>query len=262
VCAGRFSVAKSIEPAQPSDSAPPLALQLWSVRDEAKADFPGTLKRLAGLGFAAVEYAGWNDHPVSRHLAWLKETGLRCAGLHVGRERLRQDSARVLGEALEIGAPMVICPWWPPEELKTEQACALAGEELGRWAQSFREKGVRFGFHNHGHEVAEVAGKRILNRFLEVAGPDLEIQLDVYWAKVGGVDPVGYLRELGSRIGSLHLKDQKELGGGPVDLAAVVRAGRGLNHLVAWVVEQEEFSGTVWDGIAASARYAKNLLSS
>lgn len=242
-------------------SSPPLALQLWSVREEAAADFPGTLKRLAGLGFAAVEYAGWNDHPVSRHLAWLQESGLSCAGLHVGRDLLRSHSARVLDEALEIGAPIVICPWWPPEELKTEKDCGRAGEELGSWAQSFRERGVRFAFHNHGHEVAEVAGKKILDWFLMAGGADLEIQLDVYWAQVGGVNPVDYIRQLGPRLGSIHLKDQKELGGGPVDLPAVVRAGRATEHLVAWVVEQEEFSGTLWDGIAASAGYAKKLLS-
>jgi sugar phosphate isomerase/epimerase len=110
--------------------------------------------------------------------------------------------------------------------------------------------------------MARVAGKRALDWFLEAGGPDLEIQLDVYWAQVAGVDPVAYMQQLGSRLGSLHLKDKKELGGGPVNLGAVIRAGRIAKNLVAWVVEQEEFSGTVWDGIAASARYAQKLLSS
>lgn len=239
----------------------PLAIQLWSVRDEVKKDFPGSLQKLARMGFAAVEYAGWEEHPVAKHLHWLQESGLRCTGMHVGREQLRTDWLRVLGEAQEIGSPMVICPWWPPEELQTEAACRAVGEELGTWAQGFRQKGVRFAFHNHGHEIAKVSGKRILDWFLMAGGADLEIQLDVYWAQVGGVDPVEYMRQLGPRLGSLHLKDEKELGGGPVDLPAVVRAGRVMEHLVAWVVEQEEFSGTVWDGIAASAGYAKKLLS-
>jgi len=239
----------------------PLAIQLWSVQDEVRKDFPGSLQKLARLGFAAVEYAGWQEHPVAKHLHWLRESGLRCAGMHVGREQLRKDWLRVLGEAQEIGSPMVICPWWSPEDLQTEASCRAAGEELGAWAQGFRQKGVRFAFHNHGHEIAMVSGKRVLDWFLQAGGADLEIQLDVYWAQVGGVDPVTYMKQLGSRLGSLHLKDQKELGGGPVDLAAVVRAGWEVKDLVAWVVEQEEFSGTVWDGIAASAGYAKKLLS-
>jgi hypothetical protein len=61
----------------------PIAIQLYTVREPARADFPGTLRRLAEGGARAVEFAGYGGMPVPELRSLLDELGMRVAGSHV-----------------------------------------------------------------------------------------------------------------------------------------------------------------------------------
>src|SRR5260370_28264192 len=68
-----------------------VALELYTVRDETSRDFAGTLRRVAQLGYAGVEFAGYGNLTAQEMSALLAETGLRVAGTHLGLDAL-QDS--------------------------------------------------------------------------------------------------------------------------------------------------------------------------
>jgi sugar phosphate isomerase/epimerase len=96
--------------------------------------------------------------------------------------------------------------------------------------------------------------------------PDVDIELDVYWAAVGGRDPVSEIQATAGRVRLLHLKDRAEgpdlsdapPGHGTLDMAAIVKAGR--EAAVEWyIVEQDEPQDPLVD-IAAGLRYLETLV--
>lgn len=228
----------------------PVSLQLWSVRDAIADDFAATVKKVAAMGYAGVELAGYGKLDAQGAQAALKAAGLKASGMHVGLEGLQGDLAKVIAEAKGFGAAHVTCPSWDGEKLKTKAGCEAAGLELNRIGAALREAGIRLSFHNHGGEFAQVEGRFALDWMLDAAEPrNLSSQLDLYWVYYAGVDPAAYLRQLGRRVSLVHVKDgmgkagkQAELGTGKVDYQAIFEALDGVGTVDWLVVEQEEYN--------------------
>ncbi|MES2201249.1 MAG: sugar phosphate isomerase/epimerase [candidate division FCPU426 bacterium] len=228
----------------------PVSLQLWSVRNAIDLDFAGTVKKVAAMGYAGVELAGYGKLDAVAAQKAVKDAGLRASGMHVGLEALQNELPRVVSEAKGFGAAHVTCPGWPAEKLKTRAECEFAGEELSRIGAKLRAEGLKFSYHNHGHEFAKVDGKFILDWMLGASEPrDLSSELDLYWVYFAEVDPAAYVRQLGSRLCLVHVKDgygkggkQTELGMGKVDYKAIFQALDGLESLDWIIVEQEEYN--------------------
>jgi sugar phosphate isomerase/epimerase len=221
----------------------PLSLQLYSVREDTKTDFARTAAVVAQIGYTGVELAGYGNLDARRAQAALADTGLKVSGLHAGIGALRGDFDTVVSDALLFGTRDVICPWWPPAHYLSASACQRIGEELGGIGAALRAFGLRLSFHNHASELALVEGRTAFDWLLSAAAPrDLAAELDVYWAHVGGCPPEKFIRAHGARVPLLHLKDEKELGLGPVDFAAVFAAAESVGAVEWYVVEQEQYN--------------------
>ena len=83
----------------------PVALQLWSIKDEVKRDFAATVAAVAEMGYSGVELAGYGNLDVKGAKAALDAAGLKLAGMHVGLDALKTNLTNVIGEALEDCAP-------------------------------------------------------------------------------------------------------------------------------------------------------------
>jgi sugar phosphate isomerase/epimerase len=220
----------------------PVSLQLWSVRDATAADFAGTVAQVARMGYDGVELAGCGNLDAAAAAAAVQAAGLRVSGMHVGIAALRADLSRVACEALLFGTRHVICPYYPRELFRSGAACAAIGEELNAIGARLRAHGLRFSYHNHDFELATVDGRRGFDWLLDAAEPrNVGCEADVYWIHVGGKDPATFIREQGRRIELLHLKDEAELGGGPVDFPAVFRAADAIGSVEWYVVEVEKY---------------------
>ncbi|HTU02745.1 MAG TPA: hypothetical protein VMG58_13045, partial [Candidatus Sulfotelmatobacter sp.] len=88
----------------------PVALQLFSVRDDAKRDFAATAAAVARIGYSGVELAGYGNLDAKAAKAALDAAGLEVAGMHVGYAALLNDTGSVISDALLFGARNVICP--------------------------------------------------------------------------------------------------------------------------------------------------------
>lgn len=219
----------------------PISIQLWSLRDPINADFAGTLKQIAALGYAGVETAGFGNLGAEDAAAAVKDAGLRCSGMHVGLDRLRSDLHQVVLEARLMETRDVICPWVHPSLLSDRASCERFGSELDVIGEALRCYGLRFHFHNHGAELALVDGRPALDWILDAAAPrNLGCQVDVYWVHVGGKCPAAFLREQGRRVRLIHLKDEWEIGSGPVDFQAVFEAVDAIGAAEWFVVECEK----------------------
>lgn len=221
----------------------PVSLQLWSVRDDFRRDFAATVNAVARIGYGAVELAGYGNLDAKTAAEAVKSAGLRVSGMHVGLAALRANPELVAAEAHGFATRDITCPLISPALMQTPDACRRVGEELGKIGAVLRGYGLRFSYHNHGHELARVGGRCALDWILDAAAPqDLVCQADVYWLHVGGKDPATFLREQGRRVPLVHLKDEKELGLGPVDFAPIFTALDAIGAAEWLVVEQEQYS--------------------
>ena len=93
----------------------PIAVQLYTVREPAQADFAGTLRPLAEGGVRAVEFAGYHGMSVAALRALLDELGMRVAGSHVLARRLGEPPQETLAEVVALGGEYAVVPWVPPD---------------------------------------------------------------------------------------------------------------------------------------------------
>lgn len=221
----------------------PVALQLWSVKEDCQRDYAGTIAAVAALGYGAVELAGgFGSLSATAAADVIAGHGLKVAGMHVSLARLRSELPQVIGEALRFGTDHLICPFIPRELFRSAEACRTIATELDAIGARVRGFGLSFHYHHHGFEFARFDGRFALDWLLDACAPaNVGCECDVYWVKQGGGDPAQFIREQGRRIRLLHLKDEKLLGDGPVDFPAVFAAVESIGAVQWYIVEQEHF---------------------
>ncbi len=224
-------------------SSPQVSLQLWSLRDDTAKDFAATVKAVADIGFAGVETAGYGNLEPTDAAQAIKDAGLVVSGMHIGIQRLRGEFNEVVDEALLCGARDIICPFWPVDHFRSAGACQTIATELDEIGARLRGLGFRFHYHNHAHELALFDGRPAIDWMLDASTPaNLGFEADVYWVHAGGQDPARIIREQGRRITLLHIKDEKEIGSGPVDFESVFAAADSVGSAEWYVIEVEKYN--------------------
>ncbi|MFJ7751543.1 sugar phosphate isomerase/epimerase family protein [Arthrobacter sp. NPDC097144] len=235
------------------------SLQLYTVRRELEADLPGTLKQLAAIGFREVE--PYNFHVNAEELAAaLKENNLSAPSGHA--PLLRSDQDAIFEAARLLGIGTVIDPHVPEEQWTSEEDIAATAAALNAAAEKGASLGVRVGYHNHWWELQTLPdGRTGLDVLAEHLSPDVVLEVDTYWAAVGGQDPVELLERLGDRVRFIHIKDgpatsnpadQVAVGSGTLPIWNIVDAASALE---SGVVELDDHAGNMMDAVAASFEY-------
>ena len=202
-------------------SSPP-ALQLYTLREEVATSRKGALRRVADFGYGAVEpYDVLTDPEQLR--ADLDEAGLAVCSVHA--KIIDGEGEAIARGALALGATTVIVPWVPPERFADSEAIAVLAGELNQAAAKVADLGLRLGYHNHDFELSSIVGGRAaLEVLADALDPAVILEVDTYWAAVGGQDVPALLRRLGDRVRYLHVKD------GPIgtrdDVMVAVGSGR------------------------------------
>lgn len=182
----------------------PIALQLYSVQQEATNDLRGTLAQLKEMGYDGVELAGLYGHTPAQLRKILDEVGLELVSAHVPVADLLQDA--MLDGYASMGLAYVAIPWM---EVKADAACVAACIDTIRTiALRAKERGLQLLYHNHDFEFAKVDGAYILDTYYRSLSPELlQTEVDTCWVKVAGEDPADYLRSYAGRSPIVHLKD-------------------------------------------------------
>jgi sugar phosphate isomerase/epimerase len=242
-----------------------IALQLYTVRRLAAADLPGTLQAVAAAGYRAVEVAGLPETAPGELAGLLDDAGLRVVAAHEGIEHLREDTGAVLDRLSALRCPRLIVPWIPEEDRRTPADVRRFAAELGGFARTLADGGIRLGYHNHSFEFAPLDGTTVWDALLAELPPEVEIELDVFWAAVGGRDPVAEIRATADRVRLLHMKDRAagpELhdapaGEGTLPFPEIVEAGRAAG--VEWYIAEQDEPRQPLDDIASAFRYLESL---
>lgn len=221
----------------------PVSLQLWSVREDMKRDFAGTVAEVGRIGYAGVELAGYGNLEAKGAKDALDEAGLKVSGMHVGIAGLRADPEKVIGDALMFGTRHVIVPFWNPEQFVSVAAVEKIAEELNSVGSKLRASGLQLSYHNHAGEFKLLEGRTVFDWLLGASEPrNVTAEVDVYWVKVAGHSPETFIRDHGARVKLVHLKDETELGGGPVGFPAVFESVESIGAAEWYVVEQEKYN--------------------
>jgi sugar phosphate isomerase/epimerase len=185
-----------------------VALELYTVRDETRHDFAGTLQRVAQIGYAGVEFAGYGNLNSTEISALLAETRLEAVSTHLGLDGLESPQLDTsIRYCKDIGCSFIVLPSLP-KEYRTQEGIRVLAPRLDAIGRQCQEHGITFAYHNHDFEFTRVDAIYLLDYLLQTTDPSLvKIELDVYWSAFAGVDPVSYLQVLADRVVLVHLKD-------------------------------------------------------
>ena len=212
---------------------PQLSVQLYTVREAMQEDLAGTLARIAEIGFDQVEPYNFPAFPGLG--AALKAASLTAPTTHAHFVGIPDDELATLFEAAkELGIERVIDPHVPAERWQDAESVAEIATQLNAAAAIAAEHGVSIGYHNHAHELESIIdGRTALEVFTDSLSPEVKLEVDTYWAFVGGQDPVALLKRLGDRVVALHIKDgagtaetkdQTAVGSGTLPIRDIIEA--------------------------------------
>jgi sugar phosphate isomerase/epimerase len=243
------------------------SIQLFTVRDALEADLPRTIRRLAEIGYRQVEPCSFEDRTEEFAEAFTEDGVTAPTGhsflIPVGTSPDHSpDQEGVFAAAKRLGIGTVIHPYLPAEHWQDAETIRGTAELLNAAAKKGAEYGIRVGYHNHDWEISsKIAGTTALEFLAEMLDPEVVLEVDVYWAAVGGQDPAALLRRLGDRVVAIHIKDgpvskdtraQLPAGQGEMDIWGIIAAAKNLE---VGIVEFDDYAGDIFEGVASSLRY-------
>lgn len=255
---------------------PVIGLQMGSVGKQAKADLPGTLKKLNEWGIRELEGGLPQGMAADDYLKLLKENNLTLVAVGAGFEELEKDPQKVIDRARSLGAKQVICYWIPHngDDFTIEDA-KKGVAVFNKAGELLQKNGLAFGYHAHGYEFRPYENGTLFDYIAANLDPRYaNFQMDVFWIKQSGTDPVALLNKYPNRFISMHLKDRLKgmpdsnngradvekanvvLGTGDVNIEAIVKAGHkaGIKH---YFIEDE--SSRQFEQVPQSAAYLKTI---
>jgi len=245
----------------------PVALQMYTVRDIAKDDLPGALRRVAEIGYKGVELAGTGGLSAGELKGILFDLGLEIAANHVGLEQLENNLEEVLDYNAELANDYIVCPYIPEGRRRTAADYRSLAEVLNSIGLECQDRDLQFCYHNHAFEFEKFDGLFGLDILFDATFADVvKAELDVYWIAYGGERPVEYIRRYADRVPLVHLKDLAadekrsfaEVGEGILDMPAIVQACRDAR--VDWlIVEQDVCKRPPLECAAISLRNLKQM---
>lgn len=187
---------------------PGVALQLFSLRELARADYAAALRAVKAAGYDAVENAfGYGGLSAIEVKGVLEDLGIQVASSHVASDRLRDALEEEVDFHLAIGCRDLVQAELPRADREDEAAFHRWAEQLGRIAARCAQLGARLHYHSHAFELRRFGATTGLEIIL--ANEALFWEPDVYWLSYAGEDPVAWIARYASRSRLLHLKDMR-----------------------------------------------------
>jgi len=236
-------------------------LQLYSIKDETAKDFVEALKRVKAAGYTGIEFAGnYGNMSASDLKKLLAELELEPLSAHI----VADNVAANLDYCAELGLKYIIDPY---QMMKTDEEVEAFSKKLNEVGRMCKEKGIKFGYHNHEFEFAEGKNGTLMDTMLLNTDPDLVcFQLDVGWVANAGHDPVAFINKHAGRISMIHVKEwcndkgwDVASGKGSIDWPAVRDAAL-AQGAEGFVVEREhDYAGNIYTCIEEDCAFLKTL---
>jgi sugar phosphate isomerase/epimerase len=255
---------------------PAIGLQMGTFGKQARADLKGTLMKLQELGITEVEGGGAAGTDPETFRKLLLDHNIKVMAIGSNFDSLQRSPAKYVKLAKQLGAEQVICYWVPHTgDVFTIEDAKKAVTVFNTAGEALAKEGLALCYHAHGYEFGSYENGTLFDYLAQNMDPRFaNFQMDVFWIKQSGTDPVGLLRKYPTRFKSMHLKDRLKgtpdsnngradvekanvvLGTGDVDIAAVMREGvkLGIRH---YFIEDE--SSRSWEQVPQSIEFLKKI---
>ena len=235
----------------------PIGIELYSFRNEFKTDVEGTLKRISSMGFREVEGGSTYGLSIDSFNTLLKKYNLATVSIGADFKDLETNPQAVADKAKALGAKYVVCFWIPHNgnEFTFENA-KKAVDVFNSAGKVLKENGISFCYHPHGYEFRPYEQSTLFDYMMKNMRPKYaNFQMDVFWIKHPGQDPVALLKKHKKRFLLMHLKDRKPgtpgnqngqadvesnviLGTGDVNIAAIMKQAK-KSRIKYYFIEDE-----------------------
>lgn len=192
-----------------------IGLQIYTVRDQMAADTPGTIKAIAEAGFHQIELQSLDGCEKVMKLA--KDHGLAVNSCHFDWNTVVHPSddglssfQALLEKAVKVKLSHLVMPYFDARDRKSLDDYKRLAANLNKAAVLTKKAGLQLAYHNHSFEYEPMNGSNGFEVFEKEFAPEMKFELDVFWAKAAGRDPLATIKKLSGRISQLHLKDLKE----------------------------------------------------
>jgi sugar phosphate isomerase/epimerase len=227
----------------------PIALQLYSIREDCKKDLPGSLAAVAKMGYEGVEFAGYYGRSAPELRKMVDDLGLKVAGTHIGLDTLLGDQFAASVEFNQtIGNKFLIVPGLSEEHTKSRAAWQGAARIFNEIASKLKPLGMYTGYHNHSIEFKPLDGEMPWDTFFGNTKPEVVMQIDAGNALHGSADPVPFLERYPGRALTVHLKeysksnDKAIIGEGDVRWRDLFGICESTGKTQWYIVEQESYA--------------------
>ncbi len=226
-----------------------IGLQLYSVREDCAKDLQGSLAKIAEMGYAGIEFAGFYDYAAPELKKILDDIGLACCGSHTPVGDLLGDKLnRTVEFNLELGNKFLIVPGLPDDMKCCLAAWKKSAELLDEISEKLKPFGARTGYHNHFTEFTPVEGGIPWEVIMDNTNPGFIMQIDTGNALKGGCRVEDYIEKYPGRSATVHLKeysasnDKAVIGEGDVNWEKVFRLCEEKGGTDWYIVEQESYA--------------------
>jgi sugar phosphate isomerase/epimerase len=222
-----------------------IGLQLYSLRNEFKKDVPGTLAKIKEWNIHLIEGGGTYGLAVEVYKKLLQQNNLQMVSYGADFTELAKNPQAIIDDAKGFGAKFIMCAWIPhKEEEFTVDDIKKAIDVFSAAGKLAYENGLKFCYHPHGYEFRSYEGGTLFDYLVKNTDPKyVNYEMDVFWVKQPGQDPVALLKKYPNRFLMLHLKDRKPgtegnqdgrapdesnvvLGKGDVGIAAIMKEAK------------------------------------
>ena len=227
----------------------PIALQLYSIREDCARDVEGSIKAVAEMGYEGVEFAGYYERSAEELKSLCDAHGLKIVGTHIGLDTLLGD---VLEETVAFNKTLdnryLIVPGLPEERRNSRAAWLATAGLFNEIAARLAPHDMQTGYHNHHIEFQAMDGELPWDTFFGQTQKEVVMQLDTGNMYHGGAEPVGFLEKYPGRAQLVHLKehsstnDQALVGEGEVEWERVFEICESSGATEWYIVEQESYA--------------------
>lgn len=227
----------------------PVGLALSLLFDDFNGNCIETLRKISQTGYQGIESMAASPIPISEFVKVLHEFDLAVTSTHVWLREIENDFSRILEFNQAVKCKYFVVPWLVEMKDPDEDHFLKMAERLNKAGKKCKEHGMQLCLHNHGIEFRKFQGRYALDIIYEhTESGNLQAELDTYWVKFGGADPVEYVRKYRDRLPLIHFKDMDagegreiiEIGKGILDFNAILEAGN--QEFLEWILVEQDSS--------------------
>lgn len=190
--------------------SPQWGLILNTVKHEMAEDYVRTLEQIAEMGYTWIEGGSYGDS-VDAYGKLLTSLGLKAVSTGSSMDSLQNKLDDYLQRAHALGCEYIACywPWLSDAKNLSKDECLQTAENLNELGRKVKREGLRLSWHNHDKEFWPLPdGSFPFDWLMNETDPDYVCgQMDLYWVRKGGQQPVEFIKKHPGRFEMFHVKD-------------------------------------------------------